>query len=129
MKREKRVHHRISIMAAVVGALLAAGCAGNSMIPAEKIAGAEKSIDTAKSSTAATDASVELKNAEDNLAAAKAAMNDKDYDKASRLADAAAADAELAQAKASTAKSKKAADQMRETVRSLKKELDQTPPK
>jgi hypothetical protein len=129
MKSEKKVHQKLAMAAMVMGALLTAGCAGNSTIPAEKIAGAEKSIDTAKGTTAATTAPAELKSAEEKLAEAKAAVEKKEFDKASRLADAAAADAELAQAKASSAKSKKAADQMRDTVRSLRRELDQMQPK
>ena len=127
MKREKMMHRKLTIAAAVMGALLAAGCAGNSTIPSEKIAGAQKGIDGARRSTAATHATVELRRAEDKLAEAGAAMERNDYDKASRLADEAAADADLAQAKASTARLKKAADEMRETVRSMKKELNQMP--
>ena len=126
MKSEGKVHRKFTMAAAVIGVLLAAGCAGDSVIPAEKIAGAEKAIEGARGSTATTHAPAELKSAEDNLAKAKAAMEEKKYDTASRLADSAAADADLAQAKASTAKSKKATDEMRETVRSLRKELDQT---
>lgn len=129
MKREKQLYQRLTCAAAVLGALLAAGCAGNRTIPAEKIAGAEKSVEMAKGSTAATDATVELRSAEDKLAQAKAAMENKEYDKASRLAESATVDADLAHAKASSAKSKKAAEEMRETVRSLKREIDQMQPK
>jgi hypothetical protein len=125
MKNDHKIYQRVTTGAALMGALLLAGCGGNSTIPAEKIAGAEKSIDLANKSNARSDAAVELKRAEDHLAEAKQAMENKDYDKASRLAESAAADADLAQAKASSAKSKKAAGQMRETVDSLKKELNQ----
>jgi hypothetical protein len=66
-----------------------------------------------------------MKRAEDKLAEAKDAMKNKEYDHASRLAESASADVELAQAKASTAKSKKAAEEMRNSVKSFQKELDQ----
>ncbi len=125
MKNEKKVYQKVIIAAAIVGSLLAAGCAGNSVIPAEKIAGAEKAIAEANKSNATIDAAVELKVAEDHLAEAKAAMGNKDYEKASRLAETASVDADLAQAKASTANSKKAAAKMRESVNLLKKELNQ----
>ena len=129
MKNEKKIYQKLTMMSAVIGALLLAGCAGNSTIPAEKIAGAEKSIDLATKSNAPADAPVELKSAQDHLAEAKAAMDKKDYDKATRFAESATVDADLAQAKASTAKSKKAASDMRESVHSLKKELNQEQPK
>jgi hypothetical protein len=125
MKDDRKFYQKVTMAAALLGSLSLAGCGGNSTIPAEKIAGAEKSIDQAAKSNAPADAAVELKNAEDHLSEAKAAMSKKDYDKASRLAELAAADADLAQAKAASAKSKKAAGQMRETVDSLRRELNQ----
>ena len=129
MKDEKKIYQKLTMISAVFGALLLAGCAGNSTIPAEKIAGAEKSIDQANKSNAPAEAAVELKSANDHLAEAKAAMEKKDYDQASRLAESATADADLAQAKATTAKSKKAASAMRESVNSLRNQLNQMQPK
>ena len=125
MKNERRSYRKLPMVSALIGSLVIAGCAGNSSIPAEKIAGAEKSIDQASRTNAVTDAAVELKSANDHLVEAKAAMADKDYDKASRLADMATSDADLAQAKASTAKAKKAARDMRDSVNTLKRELNQ----
>ena len=125
MKNEIKNYHTSIMVPAVIGALMLAGCAGNSTIPAEKIAGAEKAIAEANKSNATIDAAVELKIAEDHLAEAKAAMGNKEYEKASRLAETASVDADLAQAKASSANSKKAAAKMRESVNLLKKELNQ----
>ena len=125
MKCKKRVHQKLMTVSVLMGALLATGCAGNSTIPAEKIANAEKALGEARASSAATDAAPEMKRAEDKLAEAKDAMKNKEYDHASRLAESASADVELAQAKASTAKSKKAAEEMRNSVKSFQKELDQ----
>jgi len=125
MKSKEKLHGKAMFAAAVMAALLTGGCAGDRTIAAERIAGADKAVDTARATSAATDATVELKSAEDNLAQAKTAMERKEYEEAARLAESATADADLAQAKASSAKSKKATDQMRDTVRSLKRELDQ----
>jgi hypothetical protein len=126
MKNEKKFCQKATMLSALIGSLLIAGCAGNSTIPAEKIAAAENSINQAAKSNAPADAAVELKDAQDHLADAKAAMVKKDYDKASRLADSAAADADLALAKAATVKSKKAAAGMRDSVNSLRRELKDT---
>jgi hypothetical protein len=104
---------------------LLAGCAGNGTLPAEKIVAGEKSIEVAKASSAIVSAPVELKSAEDKLAAARAAMNEKEYEQAARLAEQAQIDADYARAKASTAKSKKAADDMRARVKALKQEVEQ----
>ena len=126
MKNKKKFCQKLTMFSALIGSLLIAGCAGNSTIPAGKIAAAENSINQAAKSNAPADAAVELKNAQDHLADAKAAMERKEYDKASRLAESASADADLALAKAATAKSKKAASGMRDSVNSLKRELNDT---
>jgi hypothetical protein len=126
MKNEKITYQRLTMYSVIAGTLLLASCAGDRTLSAEKIAGAEKSIDSAVKSDAAGAAPVELKSAEDNLANAKSAMNSGDYERARRLAESASADADLAQAKASSAKSKRAAADMRESVNSLRKELYQT---
>jgi hypothetical protein len=126
MKNDKKFCQKVTMVSALIGSLLVAGCAGNSTIPAQKIAAAESSVNQATKSNAPSDAAVELKNAQDHLADAKAAMERKDYDQASRLADSAAADADLALAKAASAKSKKEATGMRDSVNSLKRELNQT---
>jgi hypothetical protein len=127
MKREKKLSRSFALSVALLGSLVAAGCAGNRTLATEKVAGAEKSVDQANKSGASSDAAVELKTAADQLAEAKAAMENKDYDKAIRLSESAAADADLAQAKASDAKSKRAAAKMRETVDALKQELNRRP--
>jgi hypothetical protein len=96
MRKDQKAYLKLTMVSALIGSLSLAGCAGNSTIPAEKIAAAEKSIDQATRSDAATSAPVELKNARDHLTEARAAMESKDYDKASRLAESASVDADLA---------------------------------
>jgi hypothetical protein len=126
MKKRNEIYQKLTLVAALIGSLSLAGCAGNSTIAAEKIAAAEKSIQQANNNDAASNAAVELKSAQDHLAQARAAMDKKDYDKAAGLAESASADADLAQAKATTAKSKKAAADMRESVNALRRELNQS---
>jgi len=101
------------------------GCAGNGTMVAEKIVAGEKSIGEAKASSAIVSAPAELKSAEEKLAAARAAVDEKEYEKASRLAEQAQIDADYARAKASTAKSKKSVDDMRARVKALKQEVEQ----
>lgn len=126
MRYEKMEYKKIMAALVVTGMLLATGCAGNGTIPTEKIAGAERAVSAARDSSAATPEAIPtLKKAEDLLAEAKDAMNKKEYGNARRLAESATVNAELAQAQASTAKSKKAADEMRASVKALQRELDQ----
>ncbi len=123
MNDNGRMVCRVFALAALAGLL--GGCAGNGTMVAEKIAAGEKSIGEAKASSATVSAPVELKSAEEKMAAARAAMDEKEYEKAGRLAEQAQVDADLARAKASTAKSKKSADDMRARVKALKQEVEQ----
>lgn len=126
MKNERKDYQMLLKGAALLGAVLIAGCAGDRTLAAEKLASAQNSVNYAKTAATSTDGAAELKSADDKLAQAQAAMDEEDYDRARRLAESASVDADLARAKASTAKSQKAADKMRETVRTLKRELDQS---
>lgn len=127
MNGNRRKMQKVSVAVAILGTLLAGGCAVNDTIPGKTITTAEKAITDAKESTATVDAAGELKIAEDKLAEAKAAMADKDYEKAGRLADEALVDADYARAKSTTVKAKKTADETRESIRSLQQELERTP--
>ncbi len=52
------------------------------------------------------------------------AILNKDYEKATRLAERAAVDADYARTKATTAKSKKAAEEMRKSIDTLRQEVE-----
>ena len=102
------------------------GCGGGyGNIPSEKISAGDKAVSDAKGSNASVNAPVELKAAEDKLAAAKAALNKKEYDEASRLAEQASVDADYARAKGSSEKARKKADEIRQNINALKQEIDQ----
>ena len=100
---------------------LAGACAG--VAPIEKMAKLDSQIESARQSEAIVYAPLELKFAEDKYKKAQIAINDKDYEKANRLADEALLDAQLAEEKAMSAQAKQEAQEMRESVDALRSEL------
>jgi len=116
------------IVIAVLGLLLAGGCAATSgSLTQEKIFRSNKLIGEAKQSNASQNAPDELKKAEEKLAEAEAAFTAKNYGKAARLAEEASVDADYAGAKSKTEKSKKTAEEMRQNVQVLRQELERMP--
>lgn len=101
-----------------------AGCADKVPPPTQQITLATQSIAQAESSGAFEFAPVELKSARDKLSQAKLAMEKEENDKARRLADEAMIDANLAEAKARSAKSQKVVEEMKESIRILRQEMD-----
>ncbi len=69
-------------------------------------------------------APVELKTAEDKLAAAKAAFKKKDYDEATRLAEQTSVDADFPKAKGTSEKAKRKAEEIRQNIRFLRQEIE-----
>jgi len=108
-----------------LGVLLAAGCGGYATLPREKISEGDKALLEAKQSNASLNAPVELKAAEDKLAAAKAAFAKKDYEEATLLAEQASVDADYAQATGTSVKAKKKAEEIRQNIQTLRQEIDQ----
>ncbi len=105
-------------------ALLSSGCGNSIKPPTEKIANAELAITRAQDNNAKDFAVFELRQAQDNLQKAKQAVQDEEYEKATRLAEQAFMDASLAETKAESGKASKAAKEMRESVETLQQELD-----
>ena len=81
-------------------------------------------IEQAEQDGAEEHAPLEIRDAKIKLQQARDAVEEKEYEKAIRLLDHARVDAELAQAKAQSAKSQKAAEELRESIRVLKEELE-----
>lgn len=102
-----------------------AGCAAQAPVPEKQFTLATQSIAQAERSGAVEFAPVELKSARDKLSQAKLAMDKEENLKAGRLADEAMVDANLAEAKARSAKSQKVVDELRESIRILREELNQ----
>lgn len=106
--------------------LITAGCASKGTGHIESIASAELGIKIAKDSNATINAPLELKFAEDKLSAARLAVTREDFVTAKRLADEALVDAKLAESKSITIKAKKQAQEMRDAIDTLRKEIDRT---
>jgi hypothetical protein len=99
-----------------------AGCA-TTPPPNEQMAVARTAVADAVSAGAADYASVDLRNAQDELDRANTAMGARDYDRAQRLAESAEADANLAATRARSAKSQRAVAEVKESIRVLREEL------
>jgi hypothetical protein len=97
-------------------------CAG--VAPMEKMIKLESSISNARQAEAIVYAPLELKFAEDKYKMAQDAIEDKDYDVARELADQALLDAQLAEVKALSIKAEKEAQEMRESIETLRGELN-----
>jgi hypothetical protein len=111
--------------------LVALGCAaaiiaGCASIPAprEQIAVSKSAIANALSAGGSEYAPVEMKNAQEKLDRANAAMAKEDYEDARWLAEQAQADARLAEKKAQSAKARKSASAVQDDIRVLRDELD-----
>ncbi len=113
----------LSVVVVALGILWLNGCGGFAALPAEKISESEKAMREAKESNASINAPVELKAAEDKLAAAKAAFKKKDYDEATRLAEQASVDADFAKAKGTSEKARKKAEEIQQNIKTLKQEI------
>jgi flagellar biosynthesis/type III secretory pathway protein FliH len=104
----------------MAGATLAlAACA---TAPKEQLAVARAEVDRAAATSA--EAPVELASARAKLERANLAMANKDYRQARELADEAAADAGLAEARARSARSQRALNEVNESIRQLRAQLD-----
>lgn len=101
-----------------------AGCAGKAPAPEKQVTLATQSIAQAERSGAVEFAPLELKSARDKLNQAKLAMDNEENLKARRLADEAMVDANLAEARARSAKSQKVVDELKESIRVLREEMD-----
>jgi len=110
----------------VVTLLLTVGCASSGSLSTAtmKISESKKAISIAREGNAATNTTVDLRNAEDKLAQAHLAFNDDEYLKATRLAEKATVDADCARIEAKAEKAKTDADQMRQDIRNLRQDLE-----
>ena len=97
-------------------------CAG--VAPMEKMVKLESQIANARQAEAIVYSPLELKFAEDKYEMAQAAIEDKKYDEARQLADEALLDAKLAEVKALSFRAEKEAQEMRESIETLRGELN-----
>jgi predicted S18 family serine protease len=91
--------------------------------PTGALSQAELAVREAERSEAPQYAALELQTARENLDNAKQAMQGKQYETARRLAEKALVEAQLAQDKAKTVSTRAAADDLRESIESLREEI------
>jgi hypothetical protein len=114
----------LSIFVAM-GIMLMVGCAAK-VAPVENISSAEMAIKEAESSNAGVNAPLELKLATEKLSQAKAAMQKEEFEEARRLADESLLDAKLAEAKSRSEKAKKATQELRDSIQTLRQEIERS---
>ncbi len=114
---------RILGISFLLGAVALAGCSAGTP-PTGRIAKTEMTIKQAQENEALNYAPLELKLAEDNLKAAKAAQAEEEYIKAGELADKALADAILAEERSKAGKAKKISSDLQDAIKSFQKEND-----
>lgn len=108
----------------VVGAMLVGtGCASVPE-PVAEMASARTAIRSIEGGDARTLAPVELDRAKTKLQRAEAAVNDKQYADAARLAGESRADAELAAAKTDMLKAERTAGEMERSIEMLRNEIE-----
>jgi len=108
----------------LVSILALSGCADKVPPPTQQVTMATQAISQAESSGAFDLAPLELKSAREKLTQAKLAMEQEKNDQARRLADEAIIDANLAEAKARSAKSQKVVEELKESIRILREEIN-----
>ena len=111
---------------AVAGLCMTAGCATTDTV-SSRFPQLEENINAAKAVEAQRYAPKPLTLAEDKLAAAKAAVADKDMALANRLVDEAMADADFARVMAPTEKAKQDALKLREAIQAVRGEIGKLP--
>jgi hypothetical protein len=88
------------------------------------MAAARASIDSAITANAGVSSPAELRSAQEKYNLAAASIGDKDYERARRLAREAEADARLAMVREQSAQSQRSVDQLRETLRAMREQID-----
>ncbi|WP_245774272.1 DUF4398 domain-containing protein [Rugamonas rubra] len=105
--------------------MLALGACASQKTPATAdVAVSRAAVENATSAGAAELAPAEMQSARDKLMRANQALAAKDYGVARDLANQASVDAKLAQSKANSAKASNAADELQQSIRVLREELD-----
>jgi len=99
-------------------------CASAPVAPSGSLQAAEQAIATAEQARVADYASLELSQAREKFAAAKVAVQKEEMALAKRLADESLVDAQLATAKAGELKARKVNEDMKDSTKTLKQEMD-----
>jgi multidrug efflux pump subunit AcrA (membrane-fusion protein) len=108
---------------ALLIASLVVGACASPPAPTGQLRAAQQAIDDAERAQAARHAPTELSEARTKLASANAAVEEREMDRAARLAEEARVEAELAAARTAAAKALAANDEIRRGTRALEEEL------
>ena len=120
----RRTLFRATLGGAVLASALALGCATTKPPVAEAIGAAEYALRKAKEDGAAQYAPVDVRQAEDKLARARALREDGQEQAATRLAHEVSLEAQLAEAKASNARMRRTRDEIQKSVDDLRAEIE-----
>lgn len=117
--------HEPTVLLPMLGfaSLLLVACATKPSPPTAQLQAAQSAITTAEQARIADDASPELTEAREKLAAANEAVRKEDMVGAQRLAEVSRVDAELATAKAGAAKAQTVNDEMKKSTQALEVEM------
>ncbi|ELX13557.1 hypothetical protein Jab_1c21930 [Janthinobacterium sp. HH01] len=118
--------HPIAALCAIAALLGLSACASDKTPATADVAVSRAAVANATSAGAADLAPAEMQSARDKLMRANQALAAKDYKTAQDLANQASADAQLAQSKASSAKATTAADELQQSIRTLREELNRS---
>lgn len=108
---------------AAAGLLVLVACAAVPLPPTQELQAAEQAISNAEKARVADYASPELGEARTKLTAARSAVQAENMVLAQRLAEQSRVEAELASAKAEAVKAKAVNDEMKESIDTLKQEM------
>lgn len=110
------------------GMLIAVGgCAGAPSM--DTVSPAEIAVNRAIEAKAGEYAPLDLRQAQENLDAARQAINDEEYEQAHRLAEAAREEARLAEVKAQSETARVQAREIQSTIETLRQEAEQRDPR
>jgi outer membrane PBP1 activator LpoA protein len=104
--------------------VLFTACATPPSAPTDKVAVAQAAVEDAQKAEGRTYAPIALQSAEEKLVAARAAVKQDEYERAQRLATEAEVDARLAEVSARSAKDQNAAQEVQESIQTLRQELN-----
>ena len=119
-----RTRPSVRLLCAVAAMLALGACASQKTPATADVAVSRAAVENATSAGAADLAPAEMQSARDKLMRANQALAAKDYGVARDLANQASVDAKLAQSKANSAKASNAADELQQSIRVLREELD-----
>ncbi|GJJ03689.1 hypothetical protein RugamoR64_42270 [Duganella rhizosphaerae] len=120
------IQYRLTLLCTLAAVLGLSACASDKTPATADVAVSRAAVANATSAGAADLAPAEMQSAREKLMRANQALAAKDYKTAQDLANQASADAQLAQSKASSTKATMAADELQQSIRALREELNRS---